>query len=502
MAYLVPSDVPHSVLQEARAPELETLAVFRSKLSPELTVYHGVHWTNEHRKFVVFGEIDFVVVSPSGQLLVIEQKNGQLEETAGGLVKHYRGQSKNVDSQIARSIHNLRTKFSRLHRGVGLDIDYLIYCPEHRLRNVNASSMDASRIVDANAKADLIKRVEDLILGAEEVDEEHLGLIHGFLEQSFQIVPDIHARQSAQERVFTRHSEGLAEVIENIEMKPRRIRVKGTAGCGKSLVALRTYQGALLSGKRPLLVCMNRPLAEKLRAAAGQNGYVDTFHGLCHRFLESKGKSPNFEEVQTDPAFWDRLPERVLGENVTDDWRFETLIVDEGQDFRADWWEILRLFVHEDADVVWLEDDSQNIMLNASVPLDGFIGYVERKNYRTPKDIAEFIWQAVDVEFDCANQVPGFGVGVHAYEDATTQPKLIAGILKNLMGQSFSLEDVAIVSLKHRGESSLGTREKAGQFTLRRYTGEYDLFGNQLYTTGQVLFDSIYRFKGQGRPLF
>ena len=65
------------------------------------------------------------------------------------------------------------------------------------------------------------------------------------------------------------------------------------------------------------------------------------------------------------------------------------------------------------------------------------------------------------------------------------------------MGQSFSLEDVAIVSLKHRGESSLGTREKAGQFTLRRYTGEYDLFGNQLYTKGQVLFDSIYRFKGQ-----
>jgi superfamily I DNA and RNA helicase len=32
---------------------------------------------------------------------------------------------------------------------------------------------------------------------------------------------------------------------------------------------------------------------------------------------------------------------------------------------------------------------------------------------------------------------------------------------------------------------------------LRRFTGEYDLFGNQVLTDGRLTFDSVYRFKGQ-----
>ena len=36
-----------------------------------------------------------------------------------------------------------------------------------------------------------------------------------------------------------------------------------------------------------------------------------------------------------------------------------------------------------------------------------------------------------------------------------------------------------------------------GNHTLRRFNGEYDLFGNQVYLKGQILFDTVRRFKGQ-----
>jgi superfamily I DNA and RNA helicase len=48
------------------------------------------------------------------------------------------------------------------------------------------------------------------------------------------------------------------------------------------------------------------------------------------------------------------------------------------------------------------------------------------------------------------------------------------------------------------GQRSVFTgRERAGRHELRRFTGEYDLFGNQVSTPGRLLFDSVNRFKGQ-----
>ena len=41
---------------------------------------------------------------------------------------------------------------------------------------------------------------------------------------------------------------------------------------------------------------------------------------------------------------------------------------------------------------------------------------------------------------------------------------------------------------------------RVGNFRLRRFTGEYDLLGNQLTTPGQITFDSVGRFKGQESP--
>ena len=52
-----------------------------SEFPNDYTVYHGVHWTRIDEGFSVFGEADFVVVAPSGRVLVIEQKAGFLRET-------------------------------------------------------------------------------------------------------------------------------------------------------------------------------------------------------------------------------------------------------------------------------------------------------------------------------------------------------------------------------------------------------------------------------------
>jgi superfamily I DNA/RNA helicase len=138
-----------------------------------------------------------------------------------------------------------------------------------------------------------------------------------------------------------------------------------------------------------LLVCFNRPLAERLKQVVQPGGMVDTFHGFCAKFLEAQGETIAYRQMFDDATFWVRIQDRVIGHAVPEVWRFQTLIVDEGQDFEPGWLELLRCFLTDDADILWLRDEWQNLCRRAPVGFKELVGYRCRSNYRTPASIAE-----------------------------------------------------------------------------------------------------------------
>ena len=89
MAYIVPSDIGNLAPAGCHEPELATLARLKRELPADYTVFHSVHWTREYKGHTAFGEADFVLLNRSGEGLVVEQKNGHLEESAEGLRKRY-----------------------------------------------------------------------------------------------------------------------------------------------------------------------------------------------------------------------------------------------------------------------------------------------------------------------------------------------------------------------------------------------------------------------------
>ena len=70
--------------------EIATLRRLAAELPDHYSVFHGAHWTRLDHGYSVYGEIDFIVVGPEGQAVLIEQKSGALEETPEGLVKRYK----------------------------------------------------------------------------------------------------------------------------------------------------------------------------------------------------------------------------------------------------------------------------------------------------------------------------------------------------------------------------------------------------------------------------
>ena len=505
MARIVPSDIARLELAGANRHELETLRLLQARLPDSYTVFHGVHWTREWPGETVFGELDFVVVNRAGKALLIEQKDGTLEETADGLIAQYSDRSKNVVDQVQRALDNVRDKFRRTQGGRPIDLDYLIYCPAHRLVGINAAALDPSRVVDAADRAQLPERIEGCLGPGDPDREAWAETVRGFLRQTFDLAPDIHAHVTGQEKAFTRLSGGLVRFLAGLEMDPLRLRVHGTAGSGKSQITRHFFDEALRRGRRPLLVCFNRPLSERLKVAVQPGGLVVTFNGLCARFLEERGQRLDFDEMKRDPRFWEQVSERVIAEAVPDHWKFDTLIVDEGQDFEPVWADILGLFLREPHDVLWLEDPDQNLRDQRPVVLPGFVGYRARTNYRSPQSIARFIQRTLPFEFEAVNELPGLGVGVTRYDSPADQPGLVVKIVGDLLARGFSHGQIVVLTTHHvvtvgGPRSVLDGPARVGNYRLRRFTGEYDLLGNQLTTSGQITFDSVGRFKGQESP--
>jgi len=493
MAIIYPNDIHFAELESANHGELKTLSLLSKGLSKDFTVFHGYHWTNEGKYYTTFGEIDFIVVNKKGDVLVIEQKNGMLDESSAGLFKNYNNRSKSIPEQIMRAIDNIRDKY-REQNGDGLIIDYLLYCPDYKVKDINSAGLGKGRVVDARHNlVDDIKRLHS----TDKEDSNQYQHIIGFFKGELQVQPDVHQYIENQERTYTRLQSGLCGVISNLEMMPFRLRIKSTAGSGKTEVASSFFHDQIEKEKNTLLLCFNRPLADLLKKQIGDKGTVETWFGFCDQFLISRGHKLDYSKIN-EQGFWKDVLELVSVESIPDDWLFDTLIVDEGQDFQPEWVEVLRLFIREDSNILWLEDANQNIRYSESLDNLQLITYNANINFRAPRSIASFIQKVLPFEFESANTLPGLGVGVQTYQTEKDQLELVHSAVKDLVSVGFKLNEIVIITTKGVNNSVFSDVDKIGKWNIKHYDG-YD-GSQQVFTEGDLYFESIGRYKGQQSP--
>ncbi|WP_179105178.1 ATP-binding domain-containing protein, partial [Burkholderia pseudomallei] len=136
----------------------------------------------------------------------------------------------------------------------------------------------------------------------------------------------------------------------------------------------------------------------------------------------------------------------------------------------------------------------------------------ETTNYRSPRDILDYVRDVVgSVEPLAAELVSGspFGgseISISAYDDAHAQSPAQACIdatkraITHALALGFRKQDIAVLSFRGREGSALATLDQLGPHRVKSFTGKYDLFGNPEYREGDVLLDSLHRFKGQAAP--
>ncbi|MDP9107787.1 MAG: NERD domain-containing protein, partial [Pseudomonadota bacterium] len=480
MAQILPSGWREFATTGAAAREIATLERFADGLDDDYVVFHGVHWTNVEADYSVYGEIDFIVVAPNGRVLVIEQKSGFLQETEGGLIKRYPGRSENVHLDLVRTIGTLRHRFAQ--SGATLDIDYLLFCPDYRVTQPALAGLDPQRIVDAH-NADQLVPVLRRLLPLSPVGAQRVAVLR-FFNDTLRLIPDASAMVGRADALVTRLSHGLATWARQIEFTPFRLRVIGTAGSGKTQLAVSEFHAALAAGLRPLYVCYNRPLADHMRALLGEGGRVTNFHMLCDAYGRDHGVVPDYSRTET----WQEM-ERVFDDAVPPlAWQYDVLLIDEGQDFSDSWRDAVMKLVRPPGRVLWLEDPMQNLYGKAPVSLPDWVTLRVNTNYRNPRDVVALLaaLTAGRAPAEAASPFASAAITRFAYpdHDEAAMQEATKEAITHCLGAGFARSDIVLLSFKGREKSALLKRDQLGQHLLHSFTGNYDLLGNPVFRKG------------------
>jgi hypothetical protein len=365
------------------------------------------------------------------------------------------------------------------------------------VKNPQLAGIAPERILDAGAKVSLAATIRRLLPLSEETPQ--LARVTRFFGEVLELSPDPGAMIGNAVTLVTRIAGGLATWARRLEFSPFRLRIVGTAGSGKTQLALAEYRAALDAGRRPLYVCYNRPLADHIQRLMPDGGRIASFHKLCDAFVRAQGATPDYGA----PTVWADMEQALATAPLPPEWKYDLLIVDEGQDFSQAWCATLLRMLKDDGRALWLEDRMQDLYGRDGVALPGWVTLHAPSNYRSPRQIVEMLaalGAGRDVEPMSPFQDAGIELLTYPHDDTGALHHQTKQAIRLCLAAGFRRGDIALISFRGREKSALLTLDALGVHTLKSFTGGYDLFGNQVFRDGELLAESVYRFKGQSAP--
>ncbi|PJI95142.1 nuclease-related domain-containing DEAD/DEAH box helicase [Luteimicrobium subarcticum] len=348
-------------------------------------------------------EIDGLVLWPGFGVAAVEVKGGHVTRSGGAWWQGSGETRHRIDpvGQVQGARHALQTLLARRGApGSGARFAHLVALP-HVFAPAAWDAVDLPRglLVD---RADLetglgvAHRVRTALTahgsGWGDLDAAAVDAIVATLECELPSqVESLLAAARHESRVdqLTRDQARLVDVLRNFP----RFRVVGGAGSGKTWVALEQARRRARAGERVALLCYSRGLGRYLERvtatwpARDRPAYVGLFHDLPVRW----GAAPGADD---DPDHWETTLPRELGRLAAEQPHaelFDTVVVDEAQDFGDLWWpSLLRCLRDPDHGglFVFMDEGQRVFPRDGVVPID-LPPFVLDENLRSTKQIAQ-----------------------------------------------------------------------------------------------------------------
>jgi hypothetical protein len=236
-----------------------------------------------------------------------------------------------------------------------------------------------------------------------------------------------------------------------------RVEVRGGAGSGKTVLALAQAR-ELVRGRhdrpaqRVAVLCYSLGLAAYLKREVAtwprkhRPAFVGTFHALGREWGAPEGDRENSH-------FWeDELPELMndLADGLSDKQRFDSIIVDEAQDFADSWWRpLLKALRDEEKSGLYIySDENQRIFARFGQPPVPLVPLVLDHNLRNTRQIHEaFGPLAPSRMYSRGGDGPAVRFIASSAEDAV---EAADEVIDGLLDDGWRPEHIALLTTGHR----------------------------------------------------
>lgn len=472
MARLIPSDFDFSTVVHS---EQRSARVFLEHLDDSWYVIPRVPVLDEQTD----SEIDIVLLSHDQGMFIVEVKGGLITVADGRWKSYDRIMSRSPSEQALKAKHALLRRLKKDKVDLdGVFAQHIVVFPD------NADFPDTGG--DPGTPRDII--FTQFELGSPETALRNLyrpnkvasaETIAGVLRSLKPSIGEIEVNgghvTGATQRI-SRASVDELKLLFDLD-ENRRIILRGGAGTGKTFLAHHWAKRALERGDKTLFVCFNRALGqdlyEKLKDFAEEPGvvgslHVGSFHALANALLGDRRL-----EVPpgADQQFWDNAhADALIAHRDTIGHRFDTIIIDEGQDFPEKWLGAIEDFLKDKEQsrlYVMLDEEQDLFNGKPGLPKNATL-FRLRHNIRSTRHIADLA-EGLGGASPSTSAPIGPGVDIHVVSGAKERRKAIAKSLTTINKKLGIPLSQILILVPHNKDIVELTSQKIGEFTIKSW---------------------------------
>lgn len=456
-----------------------------SSFTKDWFILHSLNLSQHTKR--LYGEIDFLILIPGGGIYVMEVKGGDVKCVDGVWEYTDRFNNKYTSNigpfkQARDAMFSLRSaiekEFGKGHKFTKILSGFLCAFPhigfdKHSVEYESWQIFDKDCIRNSTEIffQNLVQQFIQKHRGQKWFSEKEslpnvndLNSLCDFLRGDFERVRSIKERLEEFDKQVKSYTAEQYRILDSIQINNRSL-TQGSAGTGKTMIAIESAIRAASEDKTVFLTCYNRLIAEWMQKQVEEWKDKITVSNL-HRYLCEVSKGFDYDKTQSNKQdFYSKyLP--VLLKDIFQkgiEKQFDKLIIDEGQDLiREEYlslfdsmvvggltngnWEIYGDFERQAIFAQLSKEEMFSLIYKVAQPTK----FILKINCRNTKQIGEetSLISGFEKPPFLLEYLEGIPVEYAFFNDEEHQKILLAGQLKKLSASGLPMNELVIISPK------------------------------------------------------